>query len=520
MRSALLFVAFLAAGCATSEGELPNPGAAPFENTGFSVAIFEDTILSGAARADTVDSNAGEALVYDRDGDLWSLAQTVFPSDPSFNGGFGWSVDLDGDRAIVGTLNEVYDPGPFISGSAYLLERDGGAWNVVTRVTGTPTLPEDAFGSSVTISGDYAAVGAPFEPPPTFVGPGMVYVFRRDPGGWVQDALLGASDGQSGDEFGSAVALDGDALAVGAMRDDDLGDNAGAAYVFRRVDGAWVEEAKLHAFDGQVQDEFGFSIDISGDRLVVGARDEDERGEDAGAAYVFERDAESGVWLPAAKLIAFDGEEGDQFGQSVGLDGAAAVVGAWLADGRAGTSGAAYVFRKAAGGDWTTAIKLIGDTGAFGDGFGFGVDISGDCAAVGAVNQDGPAGQNEAGATYVFCDLPGVLDPGFFIDVDIICCEVPPDDPIGPVVFELRFEARRITRMPLVRWVDLRAPDGTARTIVQRQQVVAPLRRARTERHEIPLGPNAPPGLYWVTLYWQDQWGFVRAQNVPLRVER
>lgn len=500
------------AACTVVNAPLPNPGTAPAENTGFSVAISGTTLLSGAARADTVDDNAGEALVYDFDGAAWGLSETLFPTEPSYNGTFGWSVDLDGDRAIVGAFTEVFTDGDlsFIAGSAYFFEREGGVWSAVARVTGEPTLPEDAFGSTVAISGDFAAVGASFAPPPTFNGPGAVYVFRRDPAGWVQDALLTASDAQDGDEFGRSVALDGDVLAIGASRDDDEGHNAGAVYVFRREAGAWIEEAKLHAFDADVQDEFGWSVDVSGDRLVAAARDEDDAGEDAGAAYVFERQA--GLWLDAAKLTAFDAQPGDQFGQSVGLDGAAAVVGAWLADGAAAGSGAAYVFREAPSGAWALAEKLIGATGAWGDGFGFSVDISGDCAAVGAVNQDDPGEQS--GATYAFCDLPGVVDPGLFIDVDIICCEIPPD-PIGPVVLETAFQLRRGARVPITRWVVLRTRDGRARTVIEPAQLVV-TRRAQRERHVLRLQPDEAQGA-WLGLYWRDPSGFIRVENRPLR---
>src|SRR5690606_33832692 len=145
------------------------------------------------------------------------------------------------------------------------------------------------------------------------------------------------------DAFGYTVALDGDTALIGAYLDDERGTNSGSAHVFRRVGGAWMQAAKLLASDGGASDVFGHSVSISGDMALIGAHGDDDRGLDAGAAYVFRNIG--GVWLQTAKLLATDGQAGDNFGISVALDGGVALVGAALEDDRGANAGAAYTFR-------------------------------------------------------------------------------------------------------------------------------------------------------------------------------
>lgn len=209
---------------------------------------------------------------------------------------------------------------------------------------------------------------------------------------------VGAGDGDSADQFGRAVALDGDTALVGASRDGDPnGEGAGSAYVFARSDGTWSQMAKLVADDGDGGDAFGYSVALSGDTAVVGApRDEDPNGGKAGSAYVFSR--ASGEWRQTAKLVASGGESEDRFGRAVALDGDTAVVGAY---GTGPGAGAAYVF--SGGESWSqetdlgTAVDLERN-----DGFGWDVAIDGDTALVGA----GGDGQF-AGAAYVFARSEG-----------------------------------------------------------------------------------------------------------------
>ena len=211
----------------------------------------------------------------------------------------------------------------------------------------------DRFGASVSISGTAALVGAPWEDQAcgggTNCDAGAAYVFRSNAYGWnwIQEAKLAASDGDSGDKFGTSVSISGNVAIVGAPSDDEaVGSNVGSAYVFRfnPQSGQWNQEAKLTAFDGVASDEFGFSVSISGDLAVIGAHREEDTATDSGSMYVFRFDGFD--WNEEAKLTASDASFNDRLGTSVSVDGDRAVAGAMLGEAEPGVnnSGAAYVF--------------------------------------------------------------------------------------------------------------------------------------------------------------------------------
>ena len=246
---------------------------------------------------------------------------------------------------------------------------------------------------------------------------GAAYVFEKPAGGWAdmtQAAKLTASDGAEGDQFGYSVAISGDNVVVGAPFDDvNTIQNQGSACVFVKPASGWVDmtqTAKLTASDGAAEDYFGASVAISGDTVVVGAEYTDiDAIEDLGAAYVFEK-PESG-WADmtqTAKLTASDGAAGDYFGASVAISGDTVVVGADSADIDAIEDlGAAYVFEKSEGGwaDMTQTCRLKALHGSPGDLFGASVAVSGDTVVVGAYGEDVGANTNQ-GSAYVFVKNP------------------------------------------------------------------------------------------------------------------
>ena len=223
----------------------------------------------------------------------------------------------------------------------------------------------DEFGWSVSISGDYAVVGAHHDDDQS----GSTYVFKRTGTSWAQEAKLLPSDGAAGDHFGISVSISGDYALVGAYWDDDNGDRSGSAYVFKRSGTSWAQEAKLLPSDGAAGDGFGFSVSISGDYAVVGAWAADGF---AGSAYVFKRTGTS--WAQEAKLLASDGAAEDHFGFSVSISGDYAVMGAICDSDNGSNSGSAYVFKRS-GTSWAQEAKLLASDGAEGDGFGGSVSI-------------------------------------------------------------------------------------------------------------------------------------------------
>ncbi|MHC4407100.1 MAG: FG-GAP repeat protein, partial [Planctomycetota bacterium] len=221
----------------------------------------------------------------------------------------------------------------------------------------------------------------------TFVAVAVAIVLGTTPA-WAltaeQEAKLLPADGAAGDIFGVIVALDGDTAIIGAVYDDDNGEDSGSAYVFTRTAGVWTQQAKLLASDGASQDWFG-SVALEGDTAIIGASGDDDNGEDSGSAYVFTRAA--GVWTEQAKLLASDGAAFDGFSYLVALDGDTAVIAPWRDDDNGVNSGSAYVFTRT-GGVWTEQAKLLASDGAADDYFGRSVALEGDTAIIGAAGDD------------------------------------------------------------------------------------------------------------------------------------
>jgi hypothetical protein len=170
---------------------------------------------------------------------------------------------------------------------------------------------------------------------------GSAYVFRNTGGGWVEEAKLTASDAEGAALFGWSVAVAGNTVAVGALYDDAEAVDSGSAYVFYHDGRRWLEEAKLTASDAAADDEFGASVSVAGDTIVIGAPANDGAGPNAGSAYLFRYDGVG--WVEDARLTASDAAANDEFGASVAVGGDTTVVGASLNDSAAIDSGSAYV---------------------------------------------------------------------------------------------------------------------------------------------------------------------------------
>ncbi len=242
----------------------------------------------------------------------------------------------------------------------------------------------DSFGASVSISGDYAIIGASLKNS----AQGVAYVFKRSPAGWVQQSILAASDGVAGDGFGITASLAGDRAIIGATH---VNGGTGAVYVFALTQDVWKEEARLTASDGRSREFLGSSVAISGDYALAGARTANGL---AGAVYVFKRTAAG--WIEQTKLVASDAAPLDVFGWYSSLSGDFAIIGAYGKDNR---KGAAYIFERTQD-TWIERVKLTAPDGVAGDQFGV-VNISGNYAIVGAPTH------NSRGAAYLYEQTTG-----------------------------------------------------------------------------------------------------------------
>ena len=378
---------------------------------GHSVAISGDTVVVGAAfessnatgvngnQSDDSASEAGAAYVFVRNGTTWSQQAYLKASNTDAGDSFGISVAVSGETVVVGADLESSnatgingnqsDNSADSAGAAYVFVRNGTTWSQQAYLKASNSDAGDAFGISVSISGDTVSVGANFETSNatgvngnqsdnSAFAAGAAYVFARNGTTWSQQAYLKASNTETFDRFGTSAAVAGETVVVGAafeasnatgVNGDQSNNNAlqsGAAYVFVRSGTTWSQQAYLKASNTDFGDAFGISVAISGDTVVAGAQNEysnatgvdgdqtDNSAAVAGAAYVFVR--EGTTWSQQAYLKASNTEALDQFGGAVAVAGDIVAVGAISEDSNAtgingnqtnnsvANAGAVYVF--------------------------------------------------------------------------------------------------------------------------------------------------------------------------------
>ncbi|MEW6741251.1 MAG: FG-GAP repeat protein [Planctomycetota bacterium] len=325
--------------------------------------------------------------------------EQLLASDGARGSRFGSSVSLDGDTALIGAEYDPVDPvdieiGP---GSAYIFRYDGTRWVEMQKLTASDGADDDRFGHAVSLEGCWCLIGAHADEIGTSRRQGSAYVFRYDGTQWIEAQKLTASDGTADAGFGYSVALYGAVALVGTRRGVVAGVEQGAAYVFRFDGTRWVEQQKLTASDGAAWDGFGWSVSLSGSLALIGAPGDDVASAiNQGSAYAFRYDGTG--WVEVRKLTASDGKADDFFGDSVSLNDGVALVG------RPGTwpgtdPGAAYVFREK-GSQWVEEHTLLASDGEVGDMFGSSVATRGDLALVGALLDDCPSW--DQGSAYLF----------------------------------------------------------------------------------------------------------------------
>ncbi|HMV45143.1 MAG TPA: FG-GAP repeat protein, partial [Leptospiraceae bacterium] len=493
------------------EAYLKAPNAEAIDNFGTAVAISSDTIVVGAIRESSnqatitngtlTSSNnsltdAGAAYIFKRNGTLWT--NEAYLKAPNVGGSdqFGNSVSISGDTIVVGAAQESSnqttitngttasaDNSATAAGAAYVFRRNGATWTSEAYLKAPNANAGDQFGYSVAIDGDTIVVGARQEDSnqTTITNgtltssnilagvSGAAYVFRRTGSTWSNEAYLKAPNAEANDQFGESVSISGDTIVVGAINEasnqttitngstassNNSASSSGAAYVFRRTGSTWSNEAYLKAPNAESSDQFGYSVSISGDTIVIGAINEDSNqttitngatasgdntAADSGAVYVFRRTGTTWVneaYLKAPNAEGAGGSGPDRFGDSVSIAGDTIAVGALNEDSLQATIsngllvqtsdtannvsvGAVYVFKRT-GTTWVNEAYLKAPNptgGAFGNGDKFGdcVSISGNTIVVGALNEDsnqtmitngtivtGDDSANNSGAVYVF----------------------------------------------------------------------------------------------------------------------
>ncbi|MEL6442745.1 MAG: T9SS type A sorting domain-containing protein [Bacteroidota bacterium] len=309
------------------------PTTTGFELAGSAVALDGDrAVLGGYFK----DNYTGIVHVYERTGTAWSLTATLAPSDASAGQGFGYSLALDGDRLAISALGD--DTGATDAGAVYVFDYANGAWSQTVKLAAAVPKQAATLGFSVDVDGPRVIAGAPIGVTTPGDG-GAAYVFTETGNGWTE-AILQASSQSIGDRVGQSVALDGTRAVVGAYNDDTVAVQAGAAYVFDLAGSTWSETAKLIGSVTHSYQQVGTAVAVAGDRIVVGAPSSTIRSE-VGLAYVYDLDE---TWTETFRLAASDGQTADFHGFAVALSGDRIAVGAPFTDTGASTSGTAYVY--------------------------------------------------------------------------------------------------------------------------------------------------------------------------------
>ena len=421
---------------------------------GNEVAINGNFAVIGASDISDggIQNSCNCAYVFEKKSTGWTQVQKLVPSDPSARDGFGKTVSINRSYIIIGApgndldgnnANNITD-----AGAVYIFKRNSaGSWLQDKKIVAPDRSAGDLFGTSVSIAsvydrgdGSYVLVGAPGDADygglPKLTGAGSAYFITNLNGEWevyhkvapVVDTYYDRSEYAG---FGTSVSISViySGVVVSAVvgapgeKKDTTGSNpmdaAGAAYVFKRSGSGGLELVhKIVNWDRAAGDQFGYSVSIDKNQLVVGAPFEDEDANQtntlisAGSAYVFNKMSD-GRWWWVEKLIAPGRTAGDNFGLSVCISGDMIVAGAATADDIVGdiklnSSGAAYVFKlslDSLSSGWRSLNKIVATDRAENDWFGYSVAIDNENIIVGAPFQDKNETRliaTDAGAVYFF----------------------------------------------------------------------------------------------------------------------
>ncbi|MEM1327994.1 MAG: T9SS type A sorting domain-containing protein [Bacteroidota bacterium] len=373
------------------------------ENFGTSVAVTDRYALVGAYRKQTGSGvTTGAAYLYERVGSAWQLLKELIPADAQSGDGFGFSVDLTNDYALIGAWGSGVDG----RGAAYLFHRNEGGdnnWGEVQKLQADNISANDRFGYSVALEDNRALIGAYQKGQTDDAGfplfnTGAAYLFEQNSNGrWTEIAQFFAPDFAEDDNFGISVDLENRYVLIGA---DGKNSGAGAVYLFEnQSDSDWMFLQKLEASNPKTNSFFGWSLNINFERIAIGAFGEDEQ---TGAVYIFNRNMDN-QWQQTQRLSVESAD--DAFGISVNMYTDYLLIGAHqrVNEMTNEASGAAYLFLEDSEQQWQPLQTIQPWDTAAEDGFGISLALTEQHALIGAWKKSlGADAQVEAGAAYFF----------------------------------------------------------------------------------------------------------------------
>ena len=389
--------------------KLAPPGMVAGSMFGGDVALSADgtMMLVGAAGDSVKAAAAGAVYFYLRVGSTWVLQQKFYASDAAASDYFGTAVAVNSD-ATTALIGNVFDDDKGTdSGSVYVFTRSGMVWTQQSKFYSDDCSAGDNFGCSVALTGDgqFCAVGA-YQDNRYGTNTGSAYIFRKVNGIWVQHQKLFSEAPTVSGYYGRCVrfSLDGNFLFVNARDETASATASGCVYVYKKLDqGFWVVHTRISAPDSVASQQFGtgITVDEKGDIILIGAQNDSGLGALSGAIYMYLR--KGSLWVPVQKMYSNSELPGDTFGHSIAmsLDGVVLVVGATGDDTVSSNAGAVYTYDQVSQ-KLTQLIKLNASDAAASDNFGSSVTLSADAtiALIGAYN-DGDKGVN-SGSVYVF----------------------------------------------------------------------------------------------------------------------
>ncbi len=327
-------------------------------------------------------------------------SQRIVAQDGSAGRRFGYSVSIDGNWMAVGAPGLAQNDG--YKGAVYIYTMSNSQWSFHSLVTAADNQSFNFFGSSVSLYKEWLLVGAHAD---TSHGSysGSAYLFQRVNNAYVQRAVFRSS--HASDLFGSSAAMGDGFCVVGARAAGGSPSGAGAVYVYRQNGSNptdWIADGTLTAADGKANNAFGAAVAVSGNRVLVGAPFTKASPASAGTAYIFEK--VSGTWTQKAKLAPVNGSARNLFGSAVDIDGDWAVIGAYREDNKYFDDGSVYVYRLSSSA-WSLDVELTAADADSGDFFGCSVALKNSFLIVGAPGDNGT--YRDSGSIYAFLRTGG-----------------------------------------------------------------------------------------------------------------
>lgn len=368
---------------------------------GWSVDIYGNHALIGSVYDDDNGIQSGAAYLFYFDGAQWIEHSKIIASDGGFADYFGYAVNIHDGQLIVGAYRDFV--GSVRSGSAYVFTQSGNNWVESAKLVPFDPEEEDRFGAKVAIYGDYAAVGAYYRDD-YGESSGAVYVYKKSAGEWSFHQKIAPESLQINDLFGTSVALSAEYLYIGSVGFSGYANMSGKVFIYTLDDDTWILTDEVYPPDPIELQNFGTSLSATDQILAVGAQNDPAVATASGSVYLFENI--NGNWEFLQKIFPSDGHANAKFGNDLAIENDRLVISSIYNNSMSGETGSAYVYTQESSGNWALSAKIVPDDAHDQQRFSAGIGLSGKFAIAGAP-YDEEYGYH-TGAAYI-CDLDIIL---------------------------------------------------------------------------------------------------------------